>query len=138
MYPISNKLVLSIPKNWALSWKINSPPLYSSSNKLAWALYSRCRDRGRGGVDEGAWCLSSLGCDLVAPRSPHWLALPQGQAPGPHPSPHPPPVPTGRVTHIILCGRQHSSGNSLYLPLRRLQRLQRHPPPNCSSGGIGK
>src|SRR5216683_2800532 len=28
-----------------------------------------CRDKGRGGVDEGAWCLSWLGCDLVAPRS---------------------------------------------------------------------
>ncbi len=29
-----------------------------------------CRDKGRGGVDEGAWCLSSLGCDLFAPRNP--------------------------------------------------------------------
>jgi hypothetical protein len=27
-----------------------------------------CRDKGRGGVDEGALCLSWLGCDLVAPR----------------------------------------------------------------------
>src|SRR6266446_8294896 len=35
-----------------------------------------CRDKGRGGVDEGAWCLSWLGGDLGAPRSPHWLALP--------------------------------------------------------------
>src|SRR5258708_9883771 len=54
-----------------------------------------CRDKGRGGVDEGAWCLSWLGCDLFAPRSPHWIALPPGQAPGPHPAPHPPLVPTG-------------------------------------------
>src|SRR5229473_3001799 len=28
-----------------------------------------CRDKGRGGVDEGALCLSWLGCDLFAPRS---------------------------------------------------------------------
>src|SRR5713226_9660455 len=50
-----------------------------------------CRDKGRGSVDEGALCLSWLGCDLCAPRSPHWSALP----PGPHPAPHPPLVPTG-------------------------------------------
>src|SRR6266851_2333732 len=42
-----------------------------------------------------ALCLSSLGCDLFAPRSPHWSALPPGQAQGPHPAPHPPLVPTG-------------------------------------------
>src|SRR5216683_5871761 len=54
-----------------------------------------CRDKGRGGVDEEAWCLSWLGCDLFAPRSPHWIALPPGQAPGPHPAPPPPLVPTG-------------------------------------------
>src|SRR5258708_37309751 len=54
-----------------------------------------CRDKGRGGVDEGALCLSWLGCDLFAPRSPHWLALPPGQAQGLHPAPHPPLVPTG-------------------------------------------
>src|SRR5229473_812695 len=54
-----------------------------------------CRDKGRGGVDEGAWCLSWLGCDLCAPRSPQGIALPPGQAPGPHPAPHPPLVPTG-------------------------------------------
>src|SRR5260370_40496556 len=54
-----------------------------------------CRDKGWGGVDEGALCLSSLGCDLFAPRSLQWIALPSGQAPGPHPSPHPPLVPTG-------------------------------------------
>src|SRR5229473_4408173 len=42
-----------------------------------------CRDKGRGGVDEGALYLSWLGCDLFAPRSPHWSALPPGQAPGP-------------------------------------------------------
>src|SRR5260221_9316422 len=28
-----------------------------------------------------ALCLSWLGCDLFAPRSPHWIALPPGQAP---------------------------------------------------------
>src|SRR5258708_15711706 len=54
-----------------------------------------CRDKGRGGVDEGALCLSWLGCDLCAPRSPHWIALPPGQAQGPHPALHPPLVPTG-------------------------------------------
>src|SRR6266851_1475766 len=63
-----------------------------------------------------ALCLSSLGCDLCAPRSPHWIALP----PGPHPAPHPPLVPTGphsvvnihqdRGRHITGFGRQHSSG----------------------------
>src|SRR6266436_6167654 len=77
-----------------------------------------CRDKGWGGVDEGAWCLSWLGCDLVAPRSPHWIALPAGQAPGPHPAPYPPLVPTGphsavnihqdRGRHIPGFGRQHS------------------------------
>src|SRR5713101_6136332 len=67
-----------------------------------------CRDKGRGGVDEGAWCLSWLGCDLFAPRNPHWLALPPGQAQGPLPAPHPPLVPTGRVTHITPFGRQNS------------------------------
>src|SRR5216683_2726559 len=45
-----------------------------------------CRDKGRGGVDEEAWCLSWLGCDLFAPRSPQGIALPPGQAPGPHPA----------------------------------------------------
>src|SRR5713101_2787314 len=29
-----------------------------------------CRDKGRGGVDEGALCLSWLGCDLGALRNP--------------------------------------------------------------------
>jgi len=29
-----------------------------------------CRDKGLGGVDEGALCLSSLGCDLFASRNP--------------------------------------------------------------------
>src|SRR6266852_7415871 len=68
-----------------------------SGNPIHWGACGpgSCRDKGRGGVDEGAWCLSWLGCDLVAPRSPHWSALPPGQAPGPHPAPHPPLVPTG-------------------------------------------
>src|SRR5216683_8132532 len=30
-----------------------------------------CRDKGRGGVDEGALCLSSLGCDHLASRNPN-------------------------------------------------------------------
>src|SRR6266851_5627362 len=59
--------------------------------------------------------LSWLGCDLFAPRSPHWIALPPGQAPGPHPAPHPPLVPTGRVTHRTPFGRQHSSGVQINL-----------------------
>src|SRR6266851_6010083 len=42
-----------------------------------------CRDKGWGGVDEGALCLSSLGCGLCAPRSPQGIALPPGQAQGP-------------------------------------------------------
>ena len=37
-------LGLSIPKNWALSWKINSPALYSSNRMLAWVPYSHCRN----------------------------------------------------------------------------------------------
>src|SRR5712692_8169381 len=74
-----------------------------------------CRDKGRGGVDEGALCLSWLGCDLCAPRSPRWIALPPGQAQGAHPAPHPPLVPTGRVTHITPFGRQHSSGVQINL-----------------------
>src|SRR5713101_7339287 len=53
-------------------------PHHSSLFEMYWAL-----------------CLSSLGCDLFAPRSPQWIALPPGQAPGPHPAPHPPLVPTG-------------------------------------------
>src|SRR6266849_4840633 len=76
-----------------------------------------CRDKGRGGVDEGALCLSWLGCDLGALRNPQGIALPPGQAQGPHPAPHPPLVPTGplsvvtihrdRGRHITGFGRQH-------------------------------
>src|SRR5216683_6828338 len=88
-----------------------------------------CRDKGRGGVDEGAWCLSWLGCDLFAPRSPQWIALPPGQAQGPHPAPHPPLVPTlphavvnihqDRGRHITGFGRQHSLSCTppIYRPL---------------------
>src|SRR5713226_3865862 len=47
-----------------------------------------------------ALCLSSLGCDLVAPRSPQWIALPPGQAQGPYPAPYPPLVPTG--PHLVV------------------------------------
>src|SRR6266446_4369462 len=93
-----------------------------------------CRDKGRGGVDEGAWCLSWLGCDLVAPRSPHWSALPPGQAPGPHPAPHPPLVPTGphavvsiHQERIPRFGRQHSSGGggiSSPFPIRLLKFIR--------------
>src|SRR5216684_1890399 len=74
-----------------------------------------CRDKGRGGVDEGALCLSSLGCDLFAPRSPHWSALPPGQAQGPHPAPHPPLVPTGphSVVNIHQDRVRHITGEVL-------------------------
>src|SRR5229473_2539665 len=58
-----------------------------SGNPIHWGACGpgSCRDKGRGGVDEGAWCLSWLGCDLCAPRSPHWSALPPGQAPDSYP-----------------------------------------------------
>src|SRR6266849_7552638 len=72
-----------------------------------------CRDKGWGGVDEGALCLSSLGCGLCAPRSPQGIALPPGQAPGPHPSPHPPLVPTERR------GRTHPDGRDYPLRLEK-------------------
>src|SRR6266851_9291432 len=68
-----------------------------------------------------ALCLSWLGCDLVAPRSPQGIALPPGQALGLHPAPHPPLVPTGphsvvnihqeRGRHITRFGRQNSLGS---------------------------
>jgi len=72
-----------------------------------------CRDKGQGGVDEGAWCLSSWGCDHLASRNPNESKSDQGQAPGPHPSPRPPLVPTGRRQTFPLIppfGHQHSSG----------------------------
>src|SRR6266852_1919218 len=72
-----------------------------------------CRDKGWGGVDEGALCLSSLGCGLCALRSPQGIALPPGQAPGPHPSPHPPLVPTERR------GRTHPDGRDYPLRLEK-------------------
>ena len=47
----------------------------------------------RGGVE---WMRGPGACPRWgAPRSPHWIALPPGQARGPHPAPHPPLVPTG-------------------------------------------
>src|SRR6266436_2145373 len=63
-----------------------------------------CRDKGRGGVEEGAWCLSWLGGDLVAPRSPHWITLPPGQAPGPHAVVN---IHQDRGRHITGFGRQN-------------------------------
>ena len=69
--------------------------------------------------DEGAWCLSWLGCDLCAPRSPHWSALPPGQAPGPHPSPHPPLVPTER--------RGRTRPNGYDYPIRLAKIIRRRP-----------
>src|SRR6266446_5368944 len=54
-----------------------------------------CRDKGRGGVEEGALCLSSLGCDRFAPRNPHWIALPPGTSTRPLPCPTSAPCPYG-------------------------------------------
>src|SRR5216684_4983650 len=88
-----------------------------SGNPIHWGACGpgSCRDKGRGGVDEGALCLSSWGCDLFAPRSPHWSALPSGQAPGPHPAPHPPLVPTGphAVVNIHQDRGRHITGEVL-------------------------
>src|SRR6266849_3092515 len=78
--------------------------------------YPSCRDKGRLWGRVGACCLSSLGCDLFAPRSPHWIALPPGQAPGPLIHITPPLVPTGpwdasvSMDMITRFGRQHSVG----------------------------
>src|SRR5216684_2915641 len=72
-----------------------------------------CRDKGRGSVDEGALCLSWLGCDLCAPRSPHWSALP----PGPHPAPHPPLVPTGPHSVVNIHQGDCSTCQGLFFKL---------------------
>src|SRR6266446_5879427 len=102
-----------------------------------------CRDKGRGGVDEGAWCLSSLGCDHLASRNPNESKSHQDKHQAPT-LPHIRPLslqdgdtripefgrekPSGRgrtialfgyqtsserVTHITPFGRQHSLGADL-------------------------
>src|SRR6266478_8224687 len=69
-----------------------------------------CREKGRGGVDEGAWCLSWLGCDLCAPRSP------QRDRVATRTSTRPPPCPTSApCPYRTPCGRQHSSGVQINL-----------------------
>src|SRR5216683_1954597 len=60
-----------------------------------------CRDKGWGGVDEGALCLSWLGCDLCAPLDR--VATRTRIRPPPCPSSAPCP-------YITSFGRQHSSG----------------------------
>src|SRR5258708_15421507 len=105
-------------------------PLHSSRKRAPGndrlRIPGSCRDKGRGGVDEGAWCLSSLGCDRFAPR----IALPPGQAPGPHPAPHPPLVPTGphsvvnihHVAHPV--GVSSTRGRPWRRPLKKQQEVQ--------------
>src|SRR5216683_7384814 len=58
-----------------------------------------CRDKGRGGVDEEAWCLSWLGCDLCAPRSPPLdrVATRTSTRPPPCPTSAPCPYRTGNA-----------------------------------------
>ena len=50
----------------------------------------RCRDRGRGGADAGALCLSSWGCDPHAPHIPDESSVHQDKHKAPsHPFIHP-------------------------------------------------
>src|SRR5260370_29217587 len=66
----------------------------------------------RGGVEwmRGPGACPRWGVTCLLHAVPTWIALPPGQAQGPHPAPHLPLVPTGRVTHITQFGRQNSSG----------------------------
>ena len=52
-----------------------------------------CRDRGWSGVDAGALCLSSSGCDSLASRSRDESDSDEGQAQGPRPSTSSTPCP---------------------------------------------
>ena len=58
-----------------------------------------CRDKGRGGVDERALCLSSLGCDHLASRNPNESNSHQDR----HKAPtllHPTPCPYSTLAHV--------------------------------------
>src|SRR6266446_8560041 len=90
-----------------------------------------CRDKGRGGVDEGAWCLSWLGYDHLASRNPNaWKSHhDKHQAPT---LPHIRPLslqdgdprlpefgrskPAGRGRTIPFFGYQTSSGRVTHIP----------------------
>ena len=57
---------------------------------------SSCRDRERCGVDVGALCLSSSGCDHLASRNQNESYGEEDRHKAPTLPHHPPPVPTGR------------------------------------------
>src|SRR5581483_6478823 len=69
-----------------------------------------CRDKGRGWVDVGAWCLSSLGCDHCASRNSNGIVCHQDKHKAPALSRIRPLSLQDGGAHITTFVRQRSSG----------------------------
>ena len=103
------------------------PPLRFLLSNAGMDAPVSCWDRGKGGVDAGAWCLSLLATRVarvvVRPKN-HIRTKDRHQAPTlPH---HPPPVPTDGVQHVE---RFPDSVVNIY-PIGHFQKQRLTPAPS--------
>jgi hypothetical protein len=103
--PVGPRLIVAIAD---LSARMAPRPIMNLNKQdRKGGVVSSCRDRGWGGADEGALCLSASPSHTVGLWRSERLGLQSGQAQGPLLCPHPPPVPTEQASLPILVVQIH-------------------------------